>query len=179
MTVRGDQQTAVRHHLRPGDLGRVTALHGDLYAAEYGFDHTFEAYVAETLAEFGRTAPPGPGRLWLAEQDDRLVGSIGIVGRDGGAAQLRWLLLHPDARGRGQGRRLVDDALAYCRAEGYRGVFLWTVHVLTDAARLYVAAGFRMTEEKPLATLWGKRLNEQRYDLTLRERASDAGGTPG
>src|SRR3712207_6069084 len=89
----------IRHDLRPGDLGRVTELHGVLYAAEYGFDRGFEAYVAETLGEFGRAARPGRDRLWLAELDGRLVGSIGIVGREGGAAQLRWVLLHPDARG--------------------------------------------------------------------------------
>ena len=167
MTSSSDDRVTVRHELRPGDLGRVTALHGDLYAAEYGFDHTFEAYVAGTLAEFGGTAPPGPGRLWLAERDGRLAGSIGIVGRQDGAAQLRWLVLRPEARGRGLGRRLVEEALDYCRAEGYRTVFLWTVHVLTDAARLYAAAGFRMTEEQPATRLWGAVLSEQRYDRVL------------
>jgi GNAT superfamily N-acetyltransferase len=168
-----DSTIALRHDLRPGDLGRVIEQHGAIYAAEYGFDHTFEAYVAGTLAEFGGTVPPGPGRLWLAEGDGALVGSIGIVGREGGAAQLRWLLLHPDARGRGLGRRLVDEALAYCRASGYRSVYLWTVHVLTDAARLYVAAGFDKTETKPLTPLWSAVLAEERYDLVL-ERPSTA-----
>jgi GNAT superfamily N-acetyltransferase len=162
-----DATIALRHDLRPGDLGRVIEQHGVLYAAEYGFDHTFEAYVAGTLAELGGTAPPGPGRLWLAERDGALLGSIGIVGREDGAAQLRWLLLHPDARGRGLGRRLVDEALAYCRDSGYRSVYLWTVHVLTDAARLYVAAGFRKTDAKPMGQLWSVMLAEERYDLVL------------
>src|SRR6266511_3167156 len=94
------QHVTIRDDLRPGDLGRVTALHGVLYADEYGFDHTFEAYVAESLAEYGRAARPERSRLWLAELDGRLVGSIGIVGREGGAAQLRWFLLQPDVRGR-------------------------------------------------------------------------------
>src|SRR5579864_4515503 len=105
------QQITIRHDLRPGDLGRVTLLHGVLYAEEYGFDHTFEAYVAETLGAFGRAAPRDGDRLWLAERDGHIVGSIGIVGRDEGAAQLRWLLIHPDARGRGLGRRLLREAL--------------------------------------------------------------------
>ena len=162
-----DQRVTIRHDPRPGDLGRVTALHGVLYAAEYGFDQIFEAYVAETLAELARAARPGQDRLWLAELDGRLVGSIGIVGRAEGAAQLRWFLLHPDARGRGLGRRLMEEALAFCREAGYRSVYLWTVHPLTAAARLYTAAGFRKTEEKPPAPLWGTTLAEQRYDLSL------------
>ncbi|MDI3340257.1 MAG: GNAT family N-acetyltransferase [Sphaerobacter sp.] len=164
-----EREVSLRCELRPGDLGRVTELHGVLYAAEYGFDHTFESYVAESLGEFGRLARPGRDRLWLAERDGRLVGSIGIVGREGGAAQLRWFLVHPDARGRGLGRRLLGESLAFCRAAGYRSVYLWTVNLLTDAARLYTAAGFRLTEETPARPTWGVMLAEQRYDLTLAE----------
>jgi hypothetical protein len=44
----------IRTTLRPGDIGYVTYLHGTLYAAEYGWDHTFEAYVAGPLAEFAK-----------------------------------------------------------------------------------------------------------------------------
>jgi GNAT superfamily N-acetyltransferase len=163
----------VRHDLRPGDMGRVIALHGVLYAEEYGFNHGFEAYVAETVAEFGRLARPGLDRLWLAERarsegrGGALVGSIAIVGREDGAAQLRWFLVHPAARGAGLGRHLVQEALAFCRAAGYRSVFLWTVTGLDAAARLYLAAGFRKTEKKPPAALFGKTLSEERYDLTL------------
>jgi len=127
MMTRGEDRVSIRHALRPGDLGRVTELHGLLYAAEYGFDHRFEAYVAETVGQFGRTAREGRDRLWLAELDGRLVGSAGIVGRDGGAAQLRWVLVHPDGRGHGLGRRLLDQALGFCRVADYRSVFLWTV----------------------------------------------------
>ncbi len=162
-----DRELSVRHDLRPGDLGRVIAMHGDLYAAEYGFDHRFEAYVAETLGEFGRTARSGRDRLWLAELDGRLVGSIGVVGREHDEAQLRWVLVHPDARGRGSGRRLVGEALAFCRTAGYRSVYLWTVHPLAEAARLYLRAGFVLTEEKPREPMWGTTLSEQRYDLRL------------
>jgi GNAT superfamily N-acetyltransferase len=160
----------IRHDLRPGDMGRVIALHGMLYAEEYGFDHGFEAYVAETVAEFGRLARPGLDRLWAAERAGQLVGSIAIVGREDGAAQLRWFLVHPDARGSGLGRRLLHEALTFCRAAGYRSVYLWTVTGLEAAARLYVAAGFRKTETKPPATLWGVDLAEERYDRDVESR---------
>jgi N-acetylglutamate synthase-like GNAT family acetyltransferase len=157
----------IRHDLRPGDMGRVIAMHGVLYAQEYGFDHGFEAYVAETVAEFGRLARPGLDRLWLAEREGQLVGSVAIVGREDGAAQLRWFLVHPEARGRGLGRQLIDEALAFSRTAGNRSVYLWTVTGLDAAAHLYVSAGFRKTETKPPETLWGVRMSEERYDLDL------------
>jgi GNAT superfamily N-acetyltransferase len=148
-------------------MGRVIALHGVLYAEEYGLDHGFEAYVAETIAEFGKLARPGLDRLWVAEREGQLVGSIAIVGREEGAAQLRWFLVHPDARGCGLGSGLIQEALTFCRAAGYRSVYLWTVNGLDAAARLYVAAGFRKTETKPRVMLWGADLAEERYDLDL------------
>jgi GNAT superfamily N-acetyltransferase len=162
-----DREITVRHDLRPGDMGRVIAQHGELYALEYGFDHGFEAYVAETVAEFGKLARPGLDRLWVAEQAGRLVGSIAIIGREDGLAQLRWFLVDPKTRGTGLGRRLVGEAVGFCRAAGYRSVCLWTVSGLEAAAHLYVAAGFRKTETKPPATLWGATLTEERYDLPL------------
>jgi GNAT superfamily N-acetyltransferase len=159
-------EITVRQTLRPGDLGRVTVLHGELYAAEYGFDRRFEAYVAETLGEFGRLARPGRDRLWLAERAGRLVGSIGIVGREDGMAQLRWLLVAPEGRGQGLGRRLLAEALAFCHAAGYGSVYLWTVSQLTTAARMYEAVGFRKTEALPPGD-WGMPVVEERYELVL------------
>jgi len=167
MAANTEPQLTLRHDLRPGDLGGVTALHGALYAREFGFDQTFEAYVAEALAEFGRAPRPERHRLWIVEADGRIAGSLGIVGRDGGAAQLRWFLLDPAVRGRGLAQGLVGDALAFCRARGCSSVYLWTVHVLTAAARVYLSSGFRKTEVKPAADLWGQRLIEERYDLAL------------
>jgi hypothetical protein len=61
----------------------------------------------------------------------------------------------------------VSDALAFCRSAGCRSVYLWTVNVLDAAAHVYLAAGFRKTETKPPALLWGARLAEERYDLDL------------
>jgi branched-subunit amino acid transport protein/GNAT superfamily N-acetyltransferase len=159
-------EIVVRHGWRPGDLGRLTALHGEIYAEEYGFDQRFEAYVAETLGEFGRLRRPERDRLWLAEVEGRLVGSIGIVGREEGTAQLRWLLIARKGRGRGLGRRLLGEALEFCREAGYHSVYLWTVSQLTTAARMYLEAGFRKTEELPPAD-WGAPVVEERYELSL------------
>ena len=92
----------LRTKIRPGDLGYVTYLHGTIYAAENQLDFTFEGYVAAGLAEFARTYDEQKDRLWLAETDQGIVGSIAIVGSKAvveNSAQVRWFLVHPSARG--------------------------------------------------------------------------------
>jgi GNAT superfamily N-acetyltransferase len=155
----------LRTDLRPGDLGRVVELHGAVYAREYGFDPTFEAYVAGPLAEYVHRAAPRE-RLWLAERGGRLVGCAAIVAAEPGVAQFRWFLVEPGARGTGLGRRLLDEALAFSRDCGYARVVLWTVSALTAAARLYRAAGFHKVEEKP-GRHWGVDVVEEKYALEL------------
>jgi GNAT superfamily N-acetyltransferase len=170
VSSRAHRENQVKVHMRidirPGDLGTLTALHGHLYADEYGWDPTFEAYVAQTLAEMVLAPDRDRHRLWIVEREDSLVGSIGIVRRDAQTAQLRWLLVHPDVRGFGIGRTLVQHALSFCREEGYSSVFLWTVRDLVAASRLYTSAGFRKTEEIT-HVIWGKTVTEQRYELDL------------
>jgi N-acetylglutamate synthase-like GNAT family acetyltransferase len=155
----------VRHELKPGDIGYLIYLHGTLYAEEYGWDHTFEAYVAGALAEFAKSHNDRE-QIWIIEKDGRVAGSIAIVEASKEKAQLRWLLLHPDLRGHGIGRMLVAEAVGFCRERGYRSIFLWTVNRLTSAAKLYAALGFEVTEEST-RELWGGVITEQRYDLVL------------
>jgi ribosomal protein S18 acetylase RimI-like enzyme len=143
----------------------VVYLHGVIYARERGFDPTFEAYVAGPLSEFVRAGNPRE-RLWLAERGGRLVGCVAIVAAGPRTAQLRWFLVDPAVRGSGLGKRLLDEAIAFCRDCGYEEVILWTESALAAAARLYRSAGFRKTEEKP-GRVWGVDLVEEKYELTL------------
>jgi N-acetylglutamate synthase-like GNAT family acetyltransferase len=155
----------IRNRLIPGDIGYLTYLHGILYANEYGWDYTFEAYVAGPLAEFAK-AHNDRERIWMVEKDGQIAGSIAIVEASEQEAQLRWMLLSPDLRGFGLGRFLVEEALEFCKAQEYTRVFLWTVSLLTAATKLYQSVGFQLTEQKT-NTIWGAELTEQRYDLEL------------
>ena len=85
----------IRNDLRPGDIGAIIQLHGILYAQEYGFDHTFEPYVAAPLAEFVKHQTDRE-RIWIVEKDQQVLGSVAIVQYAQTQAQLRWLILHPE-----------------------------------------------------------------------------------
>lgn len=151
--------------LNPGDIGYLTYLHGVLYANEFGWDYTFEAYVAGPLAEFAKSHTDRE-RIWIVDNDGTVAGSIGIVEASSDQAQLRWFLLHPGLRGKGIGRHLMHEAVNFCRATGYSKIFLWTESKLTAAAGLYESFGFKVTEETT-HEMWGTMVTEQRYELNL------------
>ena len=109
-----------RTTLSPGNIGEIIRLHGVLYAREYGWGETFEAYVAEGLAKFVLNYNPERDRIWIAEHEGRIKGCIAIVGVSQTEAQLRWYLVHPDLRGRGLGKRLINEAVQFCSEHGYK-----------------------------------------------------------
>lgn len=158
----------LRTEVRPGDLGRIIELHGVLYAREKNWNQVFEAYVAEGLAAFALNYNTTTDKLWIAESPQGLAGSIAIVAdrQRSRTAQLRWFLVHPEARNQGLGRLLLETALAFCRQSSVDRVFLWTVTGLEASSRLYRAAGFRVTEEHSHDN-WGPSVVEQRMELRL------------
>ena len=163
----GTLNWTLRHSLKEGDIGYLTYLHGTIYKQEYGYDTTFEAYVASGLAEFVESFKSSRDRIWIAERNDRIIGSIAIVGRSKLNAQLRWFFVHPGYRVYGIGRKLLREALGFSKRRKYNRVFLWTTRELYAARRLYLEAGFRKKQEKK-HLIWGKAVNEERYDLLLR-----------
>lgn len=151
---------------RPGDIGHVVSRHGALYAAEYGFDASFEALVAEIAAGFIRDFDPAREGCWIAEQGGAVMGSAFLVQQDADTAKIRLVYVEPSARGAGIGAALVEACIAFARARGYRRVTLWTQSILVAARRLYARAGFRLVEATP-GHAFGQDLVSEVWGLDL------------
>jgi DNA-binding MarR family transcriptional regulator/GNAT superfamily N-acetyltransferase len=140
-------EIALRSH-RPGDLGWVVHRHGALYAEEYGWDERFEALVAGIVAKFVKHFDAARERCWIAEIDGERVGAVLVVKQSRSTAKLRLLIVEPGARGRGLGRRLVEECIAFARAKGYRKLVLWTQSNLAAARAIYKQCGFRRVRKE-------------------------------
>jgi N-acetylglutamate synthase-like GNAT family acetyltransferase len=156
----------IRRLGKPGDLGWVVMAHGEVYAAQFGWDTGFEALVARIVADYANGADPDREAAWIAESNGERAGCVFLVAGEDNMAKLRILLVHPDARGHGLGTRLVDECLAFARAAGYRAVTLWTNDVLTSARRIYQAAGFELVDKKPHHS-FGKDLVGETWSKTF------------
>lgn len=170
---------ALRSH-RPGDIGWVVSRHGALYAAEYGWDMRFEALVARIGADFIDRFEPAREACWIAEslptaeRAAQPLGSVLLVqARDDaseavlpGVAQLRLLLVEPQARGLGIGRALVDACERFARAAGYRQIRLWTQSNLLAARAIYRAARYRHAGSEPHQS-FGASLVGEIWELEL------------
>lgn len=176
----------IRRLGQPGDLGWVVMAHGEQYAAEFGWDTSFEALVARIVADYAASDDPRRA-AWIAEIDGRRVGCVFCVPADDGSdtvtAQLRILLVDPSARGAGLGGRLVDECIDFARANGFARMRLWTNHPLAAARRVYLSRGFRLVDEEPHHS-FGVDLVGQVYELDLvpaarRSRQAHAGAAGG
>ncbi len=160
-----DADISIRMEIKPGDAGYITYMHGRLYREEYNYTTAFEAYVAESFFEFLLHYNPQKDRLWCAEHNGKIIGCIGIVGREK-RAQLRWFLIEPLYRGIGLGKKLLNRALEFAGERGYESIYLDTTADLEKAIGLYQRAGFVKTGEKP-NNLWREGLMELELSMDL------------
>jgi GrpB-like predicted nucleotidyltransferase (UPF0157 family) len=107
----------------------------------------------------GDLTPPG-GALLIARVDGEPAGLGGVRHLDTEVAEIKSMYLAPGHRGRGLARRLLAELEEIARRHGCKATRLDTSDYLTDAVRLYRAAGYHEVPDynrNPKASLWFER----------------------
>jgi ribosomal protein S18 acetylase RimI-like enzyme len=112
------------------------------YADALGVDLSFQDFETELAKLPGDYAPPG-GRLYLAYEDGKPAGCVGLrkIGDD--ICEMKRLYVRPLYRGQGIGRRLVLELVKDARELGYVRMRLDTLPSMKRALELYRAMGFK------------------------------------
>ena len=112
------------------------------------------AQQAEMLELYEGEADIGPAReaamfiephgvfLVLRDDDDRAVGCGGIARFDDTRGEVKRMYVVPEARGRGLGRRLLEELEGEARRLGYACVVLETGDRQQEAVGLYESTGY-------------------------------------
>ncbi len=89
------------------------------------------------------------GAFWVVRDElGRVVGSIGVQRVNATTAEIRRLYLDKHLRGRGLGRALVEEVLAWCRAHRYTRLVLWSDPRFAHSPQLYDRMGLARVGER-------------------------------
>lgn len=160
------------HGYYPGVVGKITEIHAVFYHEHWGFDVSFETQVGSELSDFIRKFDDSRDGLWVATKDGIFAGSVSIDGQKAHTegARLRWFIVAPEFQNAGIGKKLISQAVEFCRMKKYSKVFLWTFEGLDAARRLYEQEKFRLTEVHDVDQ-WGQHIKEQKFELILQDLA--------
>ena len=150
----------------PGVVGEITTSHAVYYNENWGFDVTFETEVGSELSDFVSQFDGDRDGLWVASSNLNFAGAIAIDGNNAftEGARLRWFIVLPDFQRKGIGKKLIKQAVEFCRHKHYPKVYLWTFSGLEGARRVYEAEGFQLCEESDVFQ-WGQNIKEQKFEL--------------
>ena len=127
--------------VRETDVAEVLSLVRDTLA-EFGLQFGQGSSTDEELTRLPGSYEQAGGAFWVACDGPRLLGTCGVFLVEQGTFELRKMYLRPDARGLGLGKRLLDESVAWTRANGGRRMVLDTTEQMTRAIRFYEANGF-------------------------------------
>lgn len=120
-----------------------------LQDAPHAFGSSYQREV--TFSEDDWRARISRGANFIAYAGESGLTPAGIVGAfepEPGVAELVSMWVHPQARGLGVGRVLVETVLQWARAVGHHRVHLWVTETNDPARALYERCGFAATGER-------------------------------
>jgi len=116
---------------------------------EYQPLYTPSAFAVTTPTSDQIQARWNEGPVWVAVQNEKLLGTVAAVSKTLGL-YIRSMAVLPAARGQGIGLELLQHIESFAVANDYKRLFLGTTPFLTSAIHLYESFGFQRNDDGPL-----------------------------
>jgi putative acetyltransferase len=126
------------------DLAKIAEMFRE-YQQLIGVDLCFQGFEEELANLPGKYAPP-KGAIFIAVDEDDLIGCVAIRPLSQQQAELKRLYVKPAWHGHGIGKQLFECAMSRAQSIGYGSIVLDTLESMQSARRLYQSYGFREIE---------------------------------
>lgn len=127
----------------PEHHAEALALIGAVYA-EYGMTFEPEGFDRDLRDIPGYYS----GAFWVLVDGARVVGTVAVVPVEAAMAEMKRVYLHPEYRGRGFGRALLEHAIRWAADAGHRTVVAWSDVRLVHSHPVYERLGFERFGER-------------------------------
>jgi DNA-binding MarR family transcriptional regulator/GNAT superfamily N-acetyltransferase len=161
----GDELVTLRPP-RAGDCGWLVHRQAQWFATQYGWDQSFEGWLARVVADYTQRNDSVREMCWVAEQKGLVVGSVCVVGISATVAGMRLLWVEPHVQRLGIGSQLISECVRFARRAGYTKLTLTTASLLAEPRRLCARAGFQLAGTAA-ERRFGKDLTIERWELEL------------
>lgn len=85
--------------------------------------------------------------FWCMFDQDKMIGAVAVKQLDDMSCELKSLYLLERYQGRGYGKSLLKEAIAYAKEIGYEKMYLDSLSTSTKAVALYCKTGFVDTDK--------------------------------
>jgi len=129
---------------------QVAELMVQIQQVEYGIPLTREDQP--DLLDIGGYYQRDLGNFWVAMDDYRVIGTLGLLDIGGGQGALRKMLVHSDYRGgkRRLAQRLLQTVLDWSQRQGMRRLYLGTAPHYLAAPHFYEKHDFTLIPREQL-----------------------------
>lgn len=151
---------------RAGECGWLVHRQAQWFAAQYGWDRSFEGLLARVVADYTQRDDAVREVCWVADQEGLVVGSACIVAVSTTVAGVRLLWVEPEVQRLGIGTQLLNECVRFARRAGYTKLTLTTAATLSEPRRLCERAGFKLAGTFA-ERRFSKDLTIERWEMVL------------
>lgn len=115
---------------------------------EFGVSFDIKTMLEEDMLDLDKFNPPD-GRLLLASYEDQVIGIACMRRIREDTGEIKRMYVRPRLRGKGIGKKLLEELLSEARKIGYPKIRLDSARFMKEAHTLYRSMGFQEIDPYP------------------------------